>query len=383
MLPIYYTSDEPGAPTLNNAAGSLISVLDAVLLNGWGLKSVTSITVAGGVATVTCAGHGFAGGIGRHVQIAGASPAALNGNQVATVVDANTFTFPTTAASGTATGTITAKRAPLGWQKVFSSTNKAIYGRTDPQATAMLLRIDDTATGVASATNARAVMCERATDVDTMTGVSPTSTQLSGGYYVSKGLSSTAAKKWFVVGDSRSLYLFTEGSGYLWSSGFGLSPLVFGDIDSYRSGGDAYGCVIHGSINTGQLTGAFHNESSYPAYVARAANQITPAEPVTLTARAAGTGQPYGGHGPTYPSDVDGGALIDRAITLRPNTTAGTVRGALRGACAPFANMSSVAQSLHATTLSSLVGSTDTLICVAWSNQSSKGLMMFNISSEW
>ena len=62
MLPIYYTSDEPGAPTLNNDNGSLISVLDAVLINGFGLKSVTSITVAGGLATVTCAGHQFTGG---------------------------------------------------------------------------------------------------------------------------------------------------------------------------------------------------------------------------------------------------------------------------------------------------------------------------------
>lgn len=383
MLPIYYTSDEPGAPTLNNANGSLISVLDAVLINGFGLKSVTSITVAGGVATVTCAGHQFTGGVGRKVQIAGASPAALNGNHDVTVVDANTFTYPTTAANGTATGTISARRAPLGWQKVFSSTNKAIYGRTDPQATAMLLRIDDTGTGVASTTNARAVMCESATAVDTMTGVVPTSAQLSGGYYVSKGQSSTAAKRWFVVGDSRSMYLFTEGSDYTWASGYGLSPLVFGDIDTYRSGGDAYGCIIHGSINTGHLTGVFYNESSYPAYLSRAANQITPADPVVLTARAGSSGLPYGGHGPTYPSDVDGGALIDRAITVRPNTGSGTVRGALRGACAPFANMASVSQILHATTLSGLVGSTDTLICVAWINQSSKGLMMFNVSSEW
>lgn len=383
MLPIYYTSDEPGAPTLNNANGSLISVLDAVLINGFGLKSVTSITVAGGLATVTCAGHQFTGGVGRLVQIAGASPSALNGNQVATVVDANTFTFPTTAANGTATGTITARRAPLGWQKVFSSTNKAIYGRTDPQATAMLLRIDDTGTGVASTTYARAVMCESATDVDTMTGVSPTTAQLSGGWSVSKGESSTAAKKWLIVGDERTVYVFTDGASYRWNSNNGLVPFVFGDINSYRSGGDAYGCIIGGGYNASDLCYLFHHGvGSGASVVARANNQITPSLWVDIIGRSRGGGL-LGGDGPTYPSAVDGGAAIERTVHVHETDSAGAVRGEYRGLAHPFANMSSVMQSLHGKLLTNAIGSSDSYLWVAHTNQGSDGLVLFNLTSPW
>ena len=386
MLPIYYTSDEPGAPTLNNANGSLISVLDAVLINGFGLKSVTSITVAGGVATVTCAGHQFTGGVGRLVQIAGASPSALNGNQVATVVDANTFTFPTTAANGTATGTISARRAPLGWQKVFSSTNKAIYGRTDPQATSMLLRIDDTGTGVASTTYARAVMCESATDVDTMTGVSPTTAQISGGWYVSKGQNNTAAKKWLIVGDERTVYVFTEGATDPWSGDNGLALFAFGDINSYRSGGDAYGCFISGSYTTSDTCYLLtHSYGAQSAVIARANNQITPSPWVETVGRSRGTGELLGGSSnyPVYPSAVDGGAVIERTVHVREIDTASAVRGEYRGLSHPFANMSSVCQSFHGTLLTNAIGSSDSYLWVAHTRRGSDGLVLFNLTSPW
>lgn len=385
MLPIYYTSDESGSPTLNNAAGSLISVLDACLINGWGLKSVTSITVASGVATVVCTGHQFSGGIGRKVLIAGATPSALNGSQDVTVVDANTFTFLTTAANGTATGTITAKRAPLGWSKLYSGTNKAIYQRTDAQATSMLLRVDDTNTGNASATYARVVMVESATDVDTYTNASPTTAQLAGGLYVSKGANSTTAKKWMLVGDVRTLYIFTDGASYPWTSNYGLKPVMFGDINSYRSGGDAYGCMISGLIQANDTSYTlYHEPSSTSSFMARAANHITPSDTINLSTRSTGSSL-IGGAGPAYPSDVDGGCTLDLSPLVRSGaaSTSGTVRGAMRGLVTPFANMSSVAITLHGSLLTSVVGTSNTLLCVGHGDQHKNGVVMFNVSSEW
>lgn len=384
MLPIFYTSDEPGAPTLNNANGSLISVLDAVLITGFGLKSVTSITVSGGLATVTCSGHQFTGGVGRKVQIAGASPTALNGNHDVTVVDANTFTFQTASADGTATGTITARRAPLGWQKVFSSTNKAIYGRTDPQATAMLLRIDDTGTGEASTTYARAVMCESATGVDTMTGVSPNSTQLPGGWYVIKGQNNTEAKKWLIVGDGRTVYVFTDGANYWWILGNGLVPFVFGDIKSYRSGGDAYCCIIAGGLSSSDLCYLFHHGTgANGAVIARANNQITPSQWVDSIGRSITGNSLLGGAGPMYPSAVDGGAVIERTVHVRETDNTNAVRGEHRGLAHPFANMSTLCQSLHGTILTNAIGSSDSYLWVAHTNQGSDGLVLFNLTSAW
>ena len=50
-------STMPGAPVLTRAAGSLIGLLDALLVNGWGQQTATSVVVAGGVATATGSGR--------------------------------------------------------------------------------------------------------------------------------------------------------------------------------------------------------------------------------------------------------------------------------------------------------------------------------------
>ena len=42
-----------GAPVLNGVAGSLIGLLDTFLVNGWGLATANSLSVSGGVATLT------------------------------------------------------------------------------------------------------------------------------------------------------------------------------------------------------------------------------------------------------------------------------------------------------------------------------------------
>src|SRR5687767_8039803 len=39
MNPIIYRSSDASAPTMNNAAGALVTVLDAILVNGYGAKS--------------------------------------------------------------------------------------------------------------------------------------------------------------------------------------------------------------------------------------------------------------------------------------------------------------------------------------------------------
>jgi hypothetical protein len=67
-----------------------------------------TITISNGVATATVSGgHGYDNK--DKVTIAGASPAGVNGTHVITRVNGDVFTFPT-AATGTVTGTITARR---------------------------------------------------------------------------------------------------------------------------------------------------------------------------------------------------------------------------------------------------------------------------------
>ncbi len=71
------------------------------------LRTGLSISITNGVATVTAIGHGYDNK--DKVTIAGASPAGVNGIKTITKVDANTFTFSTTA-TGSVTGTITSVR---------------------------------------------------------------------------------------------------------------------------------------------------------------------------------------------------------------------------------------------------------------------------------
>ena len=100
---VWYHSDEVGAPTLNNAAGSLNDVLYACLVTGFRSQTLTSINVASNVATATLAGHGYTNDM--MVDVAGATPAGLNGRKRITVTGPGTFTFPTTGvADGAATG---------------------------------------------------------------------------------------------------------------------------------------------------------------------------------------------------------------------------------------------------------------------------------------
>lgn len=74
-----------------------------------GAISVSSITISGGVATVTTVNnHNFgSGGTITNVTIAGATPSGLNGSKTCTITGTKTFTFSTTE-SGSVSGTITA-----------------------------------------------------------------------------------------------------------------------------------------------------------------------------------------------------------------------------------------------------------------------------------
>ena len=388
MKPIWYHSDEAGAPALNNAAGSLIALLDAVLVTGFNTRSVTSVSVSAGVATAVISGHGYE--VGKTLLIAGATPAGLNGRQViTTVVDSNTVRWSAVGvADGAATGTITAKRAPLGWVKAYAVANTAMYARTDPQATAMLLRVDDSKSGGSSATNARAVGVEAATSVDSYTGMFPLAAQISGGVYISRGADSTSPKPWYAIGDSRTLYLFTEDANYPVSI-YGYHAFAFGDVASFRATGDGYACLIAGGYASNGANN-FHISTTDPGYsgglyLARLNNGVGGAAPASVWARAQSSGigsTGTTGSGPVYPSPVDNGMLVDRMVLVREALAAYAhpIRGTLRGAAAPIAQLGG---SMSGTVFDNLIGSSDSYLCIGIVSTGSPGAMLFNISSEW
>ena len=238
MNPIWYDNTETGAPVVNDVAGSVISMLKAVFETGFNVKSISSISVSGEVAAVTCPGHGYSGTYGKWLKISGASVPSLNGVKQQTIVDANTFTFP---APGVADGSYTAtdaRRAPLGWTEEFSdgAGTKAIFKRSDPAATVSMLRVVDTKASPASPTYCISTMVEAATGIDAVTNEVPT---VAAEQLWMRGANNSTAKKWVVCGSGRRVWVLLQPSG----ANANPVPYLFGDPQPLYPG-DSGGCVL-------------------------------------------------------------------------------------------------------------------------------------------
>lgn len=242
-------SSMTGAPTLSGTAGSLIALLDAFLVTGFGTKAVDSAQVTDGICRLSFTGTSAAL---EHtvISVAGVTGdgAVLNGEQRVSAVSSTYVEFACDLPDGPLTGTITFKMAPLGWEKVFSKTNVAVYRSTDPAGTRAYYRVDD-----ANALYARVTMYETMSDVDTGVGVSPRPTVVSGGYFWHKRTASAATGVyWLLSGDSRGFYISAvpnAASTAASSSGYGAYTHYAGDVNSYRSG-DAWSAVLTGAVTT-------------------------------------------------------------------------------------------------------------------------------------
>lgn len=282
-----FMSTHAGAPTVSNNWGDLTAMLDACLVTGYNTRSITTLSAAAGVATVTSSAHGFV--VDQVVLISGATPTDFNGEfRVVSVPDANTFTFALTNTSTlNGAGTITVKAAPLGFSIAFTGTNKRAYRSNNPQSNRPYLRVDDSCpVGYTTtwAKFARVTMAQGMSDVDTFVGLRapydpaaptknevPSGTGASGYYgwwkwyfartagYESSGDGGSGARDWVLIGDDRGFYLFTTlQAGFKWGSRVGYA---FTDFDSYKTG-DGFNSFMVGHEN---YCTASQNSASYPA----------------------------------------------------------------------------------------------------------------------
>ena len=245
-----FDSSQPGAPVLSGTAGALRTLLKACLVDGFGAGAVATLTVSGGIATATYAGaHPFK--VGYVAQFAGATPAGLNGDKVILSVTGTSVTFAAPGVpDGAATGTITSKAAPAGWQELFAGAlaNVIALKPSVVEATGCVLRVDDT-----GAINARVRAYEAMSDISTGVGMTPLESQAAGGLWWPKSATANAtARAWILVADARGFYLAVAPAG-----GDRYTLLFAGDIASLKSG-DAYGYLLTG--NQGDQT----NASSVP-----------------------------------------------------------------------------------------------------------------------
>ncbi len=312
-----------GAPSLTGQAGSLIAVLDACLVDGFGLKPVDSLVVAGNVATMNfSSGHPYE--VGSVVLNAGAAPVGLNGEKRVTAITTNSASFATTGISDqTATGSITTKLAPLGWGKAFSGTNLAVYRSNDVTGNRNFLRVNDNYT--TDPREARLTGFEAMSAVSTGTGPFPTSAQVSGGAYLAKSTSADAvARPWVFFGDEKIFYLaINYHPGYGYQTYFFGEPLGFKTPDVYNTVlGAAYAPVIntgyfYGSIDrmgNGQAPAGFSNGDNV---VPRAPNGLGTARSSGRTTVGGVSTAESGTHGLVqYPNPADNALVFAHILML-------------------------------------------------------------------
>lgn len=327
-----------GAPTITGQSGTLASMLKACLVDGFGLVTLDSLAVAGGIATATrAAGHSQT--VGAAVTIAGATPGGLNGAKTVLTATTNTFTFDATGISDqTATGTITAKVSPLGWAREYNGTNLEVFRSADVAGTRHYLRVDDSG---AEPREARVVSYETMSDANTGSNPSPTAAQVSGGGFWTKSTSASGTTRaWVLAGDGRTFYLSVAFGGTT-----AYATVGFGDFESFK-GSDAYANFIQVATATqvavspgttgfdidymdteSTPTFGLYLSRSYTAIGSSAVAARGHAFSMSATSVVHRSGSAATGW--QYPNGPDGGLYLSRPYILEATSKA--IRGRFRG----------------------------------------------------
>lgn len=284
-------SGMPNAPVLTNNWGSLTALLDACLVNGWNLQSASALTRTETTATLTLnAGHGFM--VDQVILVAGADQAAYNGEFTVTAVDSTHVSYTVTGSPvSPATGAMTVKMAPLGFEIAFTGTNKRVYRSPNPLSNRAYLRVDDSLPSGYTTTYAkfgRITIAEGMSDIDTFVGARapydpalPTKNEVPSGSGSSQytgwfkwhfartgstGSSDAAgdggnfARSWVLVGDDRGFYFPCSSGQFGNVTGDHRVLYSFTDFLSFKTG-DAYASVLLASERYANAGTVF---SSYP-----------------------------------------------------------------------------------------------------------------------
>lgn len=312
--PAIYRSTDTNAPVLFGLSGSLISLLDAILVNGYGSAFATGIITNDGTApsdgdTVTVgsitytfrtsltaqpaytvaigSGGGWTVNLQAAINANGAvgttftagtlanpdvwcssnvSPMPINarkggaaGNSIAlSRASAGTPHFSVSGATLTGGGGSDTK-ASVGWTKPFGTFPQAVYRQ--PAGSRFYLQVDDSGPGTGASREARGFGFESMTAYNVGTGQFPTVALSASGSVIRKSSTlDNTARAWIAFVDDRTLYLFTA-SGDTVAHYHGFS---FGDFYSFIAG-DAYKCLIMGGSAEGSstITASFFGQLSF------------------------------------------------------------------------------------------------------------------------
>lgn len=174
----HYMHTMQGIPQLLNTWGSMIALLDAILVTGFNFVPVASITRTNDQAVITFASsHGF---LERQVIRITGSTNGWNGDyKVFSVTSDKVTILCDETLSSAAQGTIICSTAPLDFEIAFTTANgsttpKRAYRSTAPDSLGLMLLVHDFASTGAAATGAKFAkigVVSEMSDIDTITGV--------------------------------------------------------------------------------------------------------------------------------------------------------------------------------------------------------------------
>lgn len=333
-----YKSTDLNAPVLTGQAGSLIALLNAVLVNGYTTASISGIARSAVTATATLAVANTTMVTGDRFLIAGATQTDYNGVFAITVVNSTSFTYTVANAPVTpATGAILQRKAPLGWASPFTGADKAVYRSADTSSNRFYLRILETGATSGGQKECAVWAAESMSDVDTSTNRFPTSAQLVDGVCWNKsGTTDATARAWTLIGDDRTFYLIVNTQ----ATAATVCSMGFGHVNTFKAG-DGFNTFI-GSQQT------FNNNNTSQALTAISAwsNTISPNLGLYLARSYSQTGgsiragivttgssrSAFGGDALlAYPHGVDNGLYVAPAYLVEANVAGAPTRGRLPG----------------------------------------------------
>lgn len=329
-----YRSTDYGHPVLTGTAGTLLALLKACLVDGYGANTVSVLTQSGGVATATCVNaHGIPLGTSAKRTISGANEAGYNVEATVTSTGTSTFTYAVVGGTpAAATGTVSVKCAGSGWTKPIADSGNIGMFKQPAGSNGFCLRVDD----VATANVARVVAYESMASLASGANAFPTDVQFPSGLYMVKSASSDSVERaWVLYCNGPLFYLVVNQSSIAdWSAS---SNMGFGDFPSYRSG-DVFNTILIGSANPSshalQTLSASFTSALVGHYVARTHAQTGTSVPCNKGADSfKGAAQTsMGVAGQAYPAPADGGLYVS-PVWISENST---VRGVLPGIYAPL-----------------------------------------------
>lgn len=198
----FYVHTNTNAPQLQNTYGSLLEILDACLLNGFGAQTITSLVAAGRQVT---ADFGQAHNFLQYqvINISGATPIEFNGQHRILSVTTNTIKFElaTVPLMQIASGVISCSLPALDFECPFRAIGKRAYrSKNQLLPSRPFLRVideRDVVWNTSYAKYAKVGIVESMTDIDTMLGVqAPYDSNMPNKNWAGTGSSTNAFNGW-------------------------------------------------------------------------------------------------------------------------------------------------------------------------------------------